>query len=113
MGESISDPNPDGFNTLFKEIKKIKHKKLILVVGFSKDKDVKNISKLINKNADTVILTESKNDRSLKSNEVKKYFKETIIIKNPNNALKYAKKIKEKDDLILVAGSIYVVGEIL
>ena len=33
--------------------------------------------------------------------------------KNPKNALAYAKKIAGKNDLVVVAGSIYMVGELI
>ena len=43
-----------------------------------------------------------------------KYFnKKSIIINNPRKALKYAKKIASNKDLILVTGSIFLVGELL
>ena len=35
------------------------------------------------------------------------------IIKKPKKALTYAKKIADKKDLVVVAGSIYMVGEIV
>ena len=45
---------------------------------------------------------------------IKKYFnKNLIVIKNPKNALKYAKKIASKKDLVLVTGSIFLVGELI
>ena len=40
---------------------------------------------------------------------IKKEFK---IIKSPKKALNYAKKIADENDLILVTGSFYVVGEV-
>ena len=43
-----------------------------------------------------------------KNNKIKKK-----IINNPKKALDYAKKIARKDDLIIVAGSIYMVGEVI
>ena len=43
----------------------------------------------------------------------KKYFKNSIMINNPKKALDYAKKITKKSDLILVAGSIFLVGELM
>jgi len=103
--------NPPGFKILFSELKNLKYNKLIAVLGFSADKDIKSISKTIK--ADKIILTQADNERSAKVDKVKKYFNKCIIIKNSKTALNYAKKTAKKDDLILVAGSIYMVGELV
>jgi dihydrofolate synthase/folylpolyglutamate synthase len=103
--------NPSGFKTLINELKNINYNKLILVVGFSDDKDIETISKIIK--ADKIILTKSGNFKAIEPETIKKYFKNSIIIKNPIKALKYAKKIAAKKDLILVAGSIFLVGELI
>jgi len=45
---------------------------------------------------------------------IKKYFdKNPIIIKNPKKAFEYAKKVAGKKDLVLIAGSIFLVGELM
>ena len=85
---------------LFKELKNIKYDKLILVVGFSDDKDIKTISKIIKTKADKIIITKSNNERAEEPEIIVKHFnKNSIIINNPNNALKYAKKITSNEDL--------------
>jgi len=104
--------NPSGFKTLIKELKNLNYDKLILVTGFSDDKDIKNISKIIK--ADKVIITKSGNFKAAEPKTIKRHFnKNSIIIKNPKNALNYAKKIASKKDLILITGSIFLVGELL
>ena len=86
-----------------------------MVAGFSKDKDIKKISKIIktNRKIKKIILTQANNERAMPIEESKKHFKGPVIIKNPRKALDYAKKIANKKDLILVAGSIYLVGEVI
>ena len=104
--------NTDSFKTLFKELKNINYKKLILVVGFSNDKDIKLISKVIK--ANKTIITKSRNERAYNPSTIKKYFNEnSIIINNPKKAMNYAKKIAAKNDLILITGSIFLVGELI
>ncbi|MCH8067195.1 MAG: bifunctional folylpolyglutamate synthase/dihydrofolate synthase [Nanoarchaeota archaeon] len=105
--------NPSGFKTLVKELKNIHYHKLILVVGFSDDKDIKTMSKIIKNKANIVILTKSNNFKAAEPKTIKKYFKSSIIITNPKKALNYAKSIAKKNDLILIAGSIFLVGEFL
>ena len=64
--------------------------------------------------ANKIILTKSQNEKADEPDSIKQYFnKNSIIIKNPKNALKYAKKIALKNDLILITGSIFLVGELL
>jgi len=105
--------NPEGFKTLIGELKYLKYKKLIMILGFSKDKDVYKMSKKINLNADKIILTQANNERAANIEDIKKYFnKKSKIVKNSKKALDYAKKITGKNDLILVAGSIYLIGEL-
>ncbi len=106
--------NPDGFKLLVKELKNINYNKLILVVGFSNDKDINSISKIIKNKASKTIITKSSNERAAEPKIIKKYFnKNAIIINNPKNALKYAKKAAAKKDLILITGSIFLVGELI
>ena len=103
--------NPDGFKILLNELKYIKYDKLILIIGFSDDKDVKAISKIIK--ADKIILTKSNNFKALNPKTIKKYFKNSVIMNDPKKALSYAKKYSSTKDLILITGSIFLVGELI
>jgi dihydrofolate synthase/folylpolyglutamate synthase len=106
--------NPSGFKTLVKELKNIDYNKLILIIGFSNDKDIKTISQIIKPLADKTIITKSNNEKAEKPKIIKRYFnKNTLIIENPEKALKYAKNIASKKDLILITGSIFLVGEVI
>ncbi len=106
--------NPHGFKALAEELKNFDYKRLIAVMGFSNDKDIKSMSEIINPLPDKIILTKSRSEKAAEPEAIKEYFnKNPIIINNPKNALDCAKKIAKKKDLILVAGSIYMVGEII
>jgi len=104
--------NLDGVKALVNELKKIK-KKIILVIGILKDKDKEAMLKLLEPFASKIILTKAKVPRATEPKELAKYLKKDHkTINDPKKALKYAKSIAKKNDLILVAGSIYIVGEI-
>ncbi len=106
--------NPSGFRILINELKNINYHKLVLVVGFSDDKDIEKISNIIKNKYDKIIITKSNNERAAEPKLIKKHFnKNPIIIKNPKKALNYTKKIASKKDLILVTGSIFLIGELL
>ena len=69
----------------------------------------------------TILFTESNNEKAAKPQYLLRIFKrinnkkniKTKIINNPKKALNYAKEVADKQDLIVVAGSIYLAGEIL
>jgi len=80
---------------------------------------LKTISPLVS----AVVFTRSKNPKAAEPAELLRIFNtlETLnpkktqskTINNPKNALKYAKKIAGSKDLVVVVGSIYMVGEII
>jgi len=108
--------NPAGIIALKKEILRIKNNydKIILVIGILKDKDYKTMLDDITPLADKIILTKAKINRATDPKELAKYVdKEYKIIEDVKEAVGYAKSISKETDLILVTGSIYVVGEVI
>lgn len=116
--------NPDGIKALAEELKAIKRrndfKNLVIVFGVLRDKDFEEmLRQLLKLRPFKIILTQPKSDRALKAGELAGTLKKTgknkmlnfAEIKNPGAALDYAKKIAGRDDLVVVAGSIYLVGE--
>lgn len=93
--------------------KYFKFSKLILILGVSKDKDIAGISDEIIDLADRVILTEANLSRAMEVDVLKKYFdsKKPILTKSVPEAIVKAFGICEKKDLILITGSLFVVGE--
>lgn len=90
-----------------------KYKKLILVLGVSCDKDIKGICKELYDLADTVILTKANSPRATEPQVLAGYFngKDTQIASNVKEAKAKALRIAEKENLVLVCGSLFVVGE--
>jgi dihydrofolate synthase/folylpolyglutamate synthase len=90
-----------------------KYNRLILVLGISSDKDVTGICKQFYDLADEVILTKANNPRATSPGVLAKYFggKAVHITKDVEEAKKISKSIANKDDLILVTGSLFVVGD--
>ncbi len=90
-----------------------KYKKLILVLGISKDKDIKGICNELNDLADEVILTKADNPRAAEPRTLAAYFKnkKTFITDNIKEAKAKAIDTAKKEDLILATGSLFVVGE--
>jgi dihydrofolate synthase/folylpolyglutamate synthase len=90
-----------------------KYKRLILVLGISQDKDIKGICDELNELADEVILTKARNPRASSPDTLAKYFNGKLVHKTGDvrEAKIKAQDIAGKEDLILVAGSLFVVGE--
>ena len=117
--------NPDCFRVLKKELILIKRQKniknFIFVIGIQNDKNIEMIFKIINPLISTIIFTKSKNEKAAEPQQLLNIFNKinknkkinTKIITNPKNALNYANKIAGKNDLVVVTGSIYMIGEII
>ena len=90
-----------------------KYNRLILVLGISSDKDLKGICNEIYDLADEIILTKADNPRATEPEALVKYFygKEVYITDNTQEAKAQALRLAKKEDLILVCGSLFVVGE--
>ena len=105
---------------LIEAVKKIfKYKKLILVLGVSKDKDVKGILEELVPEAGEVVLTKSRVlNRAMEPAKIreemigiKDNIKNVILTQNTEEALQKALSVACPEDLILVTGSLFVVGE--
>jgi len=90
-----------------------RYKKLILVLGISSDKDIKGVCSQLYDLADKAILTKADNPRAARPNELAGYFKgkETYITQSVKEAKAMALRLADKKDLILITGSLFVVGE--
>jgi len=89
------------------------YKRLILVLGVSQDKDTKGICEQFYNLADEVILTMANNPRATSPGVLAKYFdgKVVHITRDVKKAKEISKRIARKNDLVLVTGSLFIVGE--
>jgi dihydrofolate synthase/folylpolyglutamate synthase len=92
-------------------------KKLIVVIGLSEDKDSAGVLRAIASNADNLILTRTGNPREAEPEQMAVmakhfYHKEPIVIEDIDEALKEAKKIANRNDLICITGSFFLAGKI-
>lgn len=113
--------NVAGMERLVDFVKKINknkeiYKKKILIVGFSEDKQIKEMVSLLAPLVDEVIITKG-NFKPADLGLLEKYFlecgKKVIKKEKVEDALLEAKKLATEDDLILITGSIYLVGDVL
>ena len=94
-----------------------KFRNLILVFGVSQDKDVKGILSELVPISSRIVLTKAENPRAMKPETIKALIRansrSVILTDNSRQALKIAVQQAKQEDLILVSGSLYLVGEIL
>ena len=89
-----------------------KYRRLILVLGISDDKDISGICRTLAPLADEVILTAAATPRAIDPKELCGYFKRKLYLtRSVKEAKLLVRKIAGLEDLILVTGSLFVVGE--
>jgi dihydrofolate synthase/folylpolyglutamate synthase len=89
-----------------------KYRKLILVLGISSDKDIRGICKKLDSLADEIILTCAETPRATDPVQLAGYFKRKLhLTQSIKEAKLLARSLAGKKDLILVTGSLFVVGE--
>jgi len=109
--------NIDGISMLYKSIKKyFSDKKVTMLIGILGDKEYEKMLELIMPVADKAVFTEPNSERKwdVKSIEeiVKKYNTEVFIEKDIDKAYSFAKSITDKNDVVICAGSLYLIGEL-
>ncbi len=108
--------NPQAAGMLREEILKLKKdKKITILFGILKDKDREEIMREIFPLANEIILAKPNTERAVSLEELKKdgetYNANITTSKNLSSTIKKLKKNKGSNDIILVCGSLYLVGE--
>ncbi len=108
--------NEGGLKVLFKEIEQFSYKQLHIVFGTVKDKDLSKILPLLPKQA-TYYFCKANIPRGLESEELFQHAKKHNLNGNyfndVENAYSTALNNANKEDIILVTGSIFIVAEVL
>ena len=109
--------SPTSAEALCKAIREVFHyRRLILVVGLMRDKDLQAIGEVLCPFADEIITTQAfDNPRVTPAEEIAQAWSETgasfQVCPNVREAIPLAQSIATTSDLICIAGSIYIVGE--
>jgi len=107
--------NEDGIKELLKQVNQSKFRKLHIIFGMVKDKDIQKVLSQFPKDA-TYYFTKAHNPRALPGEELKKKAKEYELngdsYPDVNKALKSAGANALEDDLIVVCGSVFVIAEV-
>ena len=91
-------------------------KKILLVAGILADKEIDSIVKFLTKITDHIIVTEPDNPRKLAASELAKHIADTgvtaEVIADAEAAMHRAKELADGYDVILFAGSLYLIGDV-
>jgi len=107
--------NPDGVRQILLELERSSYKRLHLIIGMAKDKDVEGVLSLLPVAAN-YYFTKASIPRAIDENSLMQ-MAEPFRLKgqsypNVNKALEHALSLAHQEDLILVCGSVFVAGEI-
>ena len=109
--------NPAGITALCRALQEdFSYRRLILVFGVLRDKNYPLMLKKLVPMADLVIITKPATERAVPPSELielaKLYCNRVEAIAEIDQALRRAQAMAAKEDLICVAGSLYLIGEI-
>ncbi len=107
--------NEDGIKQIVEQLELTDYKHLHIVIGMAKDKAIDNVLQLLPRNA-AYYFTKAQIPRALHEDELMEkaaaYKLEGKSFATVNEALQSAVDHAKKEDLILVCGSVFVVGEV-
>ena len=109
--------NEDGAKSLKNALEKnFKGKKLTFLIGMLADKDIDSVLDLLMDKFQKVVTTTPDSDRAISCEELKskieKYGKDVVAIPKIEDAVKYVIDNAKEDEVIIAAGSLYMIGHI-
>lgn len=105
--------NPHGIRELIGNLDLFRYDKLSIVLGVMKDKDWKEMIRLLAPHGDLFVATQLGGERAETAKKISKeaaIYTDSVVEKNPKNALALAKKQCGKNGMVLICGSLYLVG---
>lgn len=106
--------NVDSVQALCRTIEQVARPgRIVLVFGVSRDKDIEGMCALLERIADAVVLTRSRNPRARSPSDMRAHFRSlrAVCIEQIPEALRQARRLAGPHDTIVVCGSVFVVGE--
>jgi dihydrofolate synthase/folylpolyglutamate synthase len=107
--------NEDGIKQIVQQIELTTHHNLHIIIGMVKDKEIDTVLSLLPHSAN-YYFTQAHIPRALPANTLKEKAEEFNLkgktYPDVNEAIKEAKSKSHEDDLILICGSVFLVGEV-
>ncbi|MDD7762195.1 MAG: cyanophycin synthetase [Ezakiella sp.] len=102
--------NEDAVTKLYDSFK---DRSIISVVAYMNTKEHAKMAGFINRRSKNVIVTTNGDHKSVELDELKRETGASKAFSSPIDAINYAREIALKDDIILISGSLYLVGIVL
>lgn len=109
--------NPAGVRALVDYLDEAVTRPIVMIFGAMRDKDVRGIGETLFKKADTLVLTQPSNPRAFSAKELAEMVSsdisadKVITTESIADAIKAAREMAGDEKLILVTGSLYLVGD--
>lgn len=107
--------NADGIQQLVQQVEVTSHNQLHIIIGMVKDKDIEQVLALLPKNA-LYYFTKAQIPRALPEDELMENAEKLKLkgqsFSEVNDALTYVIQHAHADDLIIICGSVFLVGEV-
>lgn len=105
--------NPDGVETLVRELKSFVQRPRVCVLSILSDKDATEMVRVLHDHFDELILTESSSDRALHTEQLAVVDKsDAVQMANPQEALTHARSIAGQKGLVVATGSLTLIGDL-
>ena len=109
--------NPSGVEALIKLIKQtLPNRNITAVIGMMEDKDVNSAVKLFAEAAKSIICVTVENNRAIKAEKLliiaKEYCESVLAFNSIKDVYPKILSTLNKDDVLLIAGSLYLAGEV-
>ncbi len=110
--------NPEASEALARtisEVYRMRFRKVVLLFGVMADKDLKGILSPLIDVSDEIVLSRPSYERSAEPEDLAKYIpahRRYTVIRDAVRAFQEALRIADEEDLIVVTGSFYMVGEV-
>ncbi len=105
--------NAAGAKALRQYLDEVISRPIVMIFGIMKEKNLAEIAEILFPKADKLILTKPDNPRSMETAEIAEFARNDELYQTETvaEALKVADEISTESDLILVTGSLYLIGE--
>jgi len=106
--------NPQGMTVLKESLKLFNYRRLILVIGMLKDKEVDKMLNIITPVADVIITTTPLSDRAYSAKDLASKISRNSVfaVDQIDKAVDEALEMAEEEDMVLFCGSLYMIGHV-
>lgn len=105
--------NPEGAKALREAVEELRgQRRAVLLIAMMADKDTASVANCLGCAFDFVVATQVNCDRAMAAHRLAALYKGAVAVTPPKEALEKAKRLAGEEGLVVVAGSLYLPGEL-